>query len=143
MTLEAYITINGHKAKALFDTGTMGDNLISGKFVSAYRIPTINLNSPISLKMAVKGSRSSINHTAQPVIQIGTKSGTITKALVCSLENYDIFLGMPFLHEHKAVIDCGKAQITFPETGINLQCKQGNLARFLAEVTPAETPDFV
>ena len=26
--LEAYITVNGHKAKALFDTDTMGDNLI-------------------------------------------------------------------------------------------------------------------
>src|SRR3978361_1223819 len=33
MTLEAYIMVNGHQAKALFDTGTMGDNLISGKFV--------------------------------------------------------------------------------------------------------------
>ena len=33
--LKVYITVNGHKARALFDTGTMGDNLISGKFVSS------------------------------------------------------------------------------------------------------------
>ena len=51
--LEAYITVNGHKAKALFDTGTMGDNLISGKFLSTFQIPTQDLNIPISLKMAV------------------------------------------------------------------------------------------
>ena len=38
--LEAYVIVNGHKAKALFDTGTMGDNLISGKFVSTFQIPT-------------------------------------------------------------------------------------------------------
>ena len=109
LTLEAYITVNGHQAKALFDTGTMGDNLISGKFVSTHHIPTSTLDNPIALKMAVKGSRSTINYRAQPVIQIGPESGEITETLVCSLENYDIFLGMPYLHKHKAIIDCGNA----------------------------------
>src|ERR1700712_624384 len=67
--LEAYITVNGHKAKALFDTGTMGDNLISGKFVSTFQIPTKDLDTPISLNMALKGSCSTINYKSQPVIQ--------------------------------------------------------------------------
>ena len=68
--LEAYITVNGHKAKALFDTGTMGDNLISGKFVYTFQIPTQDLDTPISLKMAVKGSRSTVNYKCQPLIQM-------------------------------------------------------------------------
>ena len=38
--LEANVTVNGHKAKALFNTGTMGDHLISEKFVSTFPIPT-------------------------------------------------------------------------------------------------------
>ena len=85
--LEAYITVNGYKAKALFDTGTMGDNLISGKFVSAFQIPTQDLDTPVSLKMAVKGSRSTINYKAPPLIQIGDETGDTTDALVCSLDN--------------------------------------------------------
>ena len=72
--LEAYVTVNGHKAKALFDTGTMGDNLISGKFVSTFQIPTQDLDIPISLKMAVKGSRSIINYKSQPLIQVGDEN---------------------------------------------------------------------
>ena len=79
--LEAYGTVNGHKAKALFDTGTMGDNLISGKFVSTFQIPTQDLDTPISLKMAVKGSRSTINYKAQPLIQVGDETGDTTDAL--------------------------------------------------------------
>ena len=49
--LKAYITLNEHKAKALFDTGTMGDKLISGKLVSTFKIPTKNFDTPIGLKI--------------------------------------------------------------------------------------------
>ena len=70
----------------------MGDNLISGKFVSTFQIPTQDLDTPISLKMAVKGSRSTINYKCQPLIQMENETGEKTDALVCSLDNYDIFL---------------------------------------------------
>jgi len=92
-TLEAYITVNGHKATAVFDTGAMGDNLISGKFVSTFQIPTIDFATPISLKMAVKGSRSTINYKSQPVMLVDDETRDITDALVCSLDNYDIVRG--------------------------------------------------
>jgi hypothetical protein len=65
----------------------MGDNLISGKFVSTNRIVTENLEVPISLKMVVKGSRSTINYKVKPVIQISTELVEITEVLVASLEN--------------------------------------------------------
>ena len=56
MTLEAYILVNGHQAKAFFDTGIIGDNLISGKFVTTHRLATETLENLIALRMAVKGS---------------------------------------------------------------------------------------
>ena len=62
----------------------MGDNLISGKFVSTFQIPTQDLDTPLSLKMAVKGSRSTMNYNAQPVIQIRDETGDTTDALFCS-----------------------------------------------------------
>ena len=73
----------------------MGDNLISGKLVSTFQIPTHDLDTPISLKMALNESCSTINYKSQPRIQVGDETGDITDALVCSLDNYDIFLGMP------------------------------------------------
>jgi len=121
--LEVYITVHGHKAKALFDTGIRGDNLISGKFVSIFQIPTKDLKTPISLKMAVKGSRSTINYKLQPIIHVGDETGGITDALVCSLDNYDIFLGMPYLTTHNTIINCGNSIISFPKKGITLTCR--------------------
>ena len=128
--------------KAPFDTGTMGDNLISGKFVSTSQIPTKDLDTPISLKMAVKGYRSTINCKSQPVIQVGDQTGDITDALVCFLDNYALFLGMPYLTTHNAIIDCGNSIISFPKKGITLTCRKGNNARFPA-MTTSDTPDFI
>ena len=62
----------------------MEDNLISGKFVSTFQIPTQDLDTPISLKIAVKGSRSTINYKCQPLIQMENETGDKTDALVCS-----------------------------------------------------------
>jgi hypothetical protein len=100
MTLKAYVMVNGYQIKALFDTGTIGDNLIPGKFVSTNRIATKNLKVPISLKMTVKGSRSTINYKVKPVIQIVTESGEIAEVLVLSLEKSDIIFGIPYLNRH-------------------------------------------
>jgi hypothetical protein len=125
MILKVYVMVNGHQVKALFNTGTMGDNLISGKFVSTKRITTENLQVPISPKITVKGSRFTINYKGKPVIQIGSESGEITEALVSSLKNYDIFLEMLYLNCHQVVINCRKATITFPKTRYLLQCQRG------------------
>ena len=119
----------------------MGDNLISGKFVSTPQIPTQDLDTPISLKMAVKGSRSTINYKSQLLIQVGDETGDTTYALVCSLDNYDIFLGMPYLTAHKVIIDCGNA-INCPKKGVTLTCKKVDNTRFSA-MTYSDTPDFI
>jgi hypothetical protein len=116
MTLEAYVMVNAYQAKALYDTGTFGDNVISGKFVTMNRIAIKNLEVSISLKIVVKRSRSSINYKAKPVIQIDIEVGKIIEALVSSLENYDIFLGMPYLNCHQAVIKFRIATTMFPKT---------------------------
>jgi hypothetical protein len=142
MTLKAYVMVNRHQAKALFNTGTIGDNLITEKFVSTNRIATENLEVRISLKMVIKGSRSTINYKAQPVIQIGTELGEITEALVSSLENYDIFLGIPYLNRHQAVIHCGKATIMFPKTESVLQYQRGIQVRFSTAAMPENISNF-
>jgi hypothetical protein len=68
MTLEAYVMVKRYQVNVLFDTGTMGDNLIFGKFVSKKGIAIENLKVPISLKTDVKGSRSTITYKVKPVV---------------------------------------------------------------------------
>jgi hypothetical protein len=103
----------------------MRNNFISGKFVSTNKIATENLKVPISIKMVVKKSRSTINYRAKVVIQIGSGSGKITEAFVSSLKNFNNFLRIPYLNRHQVVIDCGKDTIIFPKTGYVLQCQRG------------------
>jgi phage-related protein len=99
----------------------MEDNLITRKFVSTNRITTKNLKVPISWKMGVKESRSTINYEVKPVIQISSESGKITKVFLSCLKNYNIFLTMLYLNYHQIVIDCEKVTIMFPKTGYMLQ----------------------
>ena len=63
-TLEFTIRINGKPARALADTGTIGGTLLSNCFVTTNNIPYKPGKSPVNLKMAVKGSRSTSNYSA-------------------------------------------------------------------------------
>jgi hypothetical protein len=76
----------------------MGNNLISRKFVSTNRIATKHLEVSISLKMSIKGSRSTINYKVKPLIQNGSELCEIPEALLLSLENYNLCLEMPYLN---------------------------------------------
>ena len=120
----------------------MGDNLITGKFVSTFQIPTQDLDTPTRLKMAVKGSCSTITYKSKPLIPVGYETGNTTDALVCSLDNYDIFLAMSYLTAHNTIINCGNAIISFPKKAINLTPKETNNTRFSA-MTSFDTTDFI
>ena len=120
----------------------MGDNLISVKFVSTFQIPTQDLDTPISLKMTVKGWPSTMNYKWQLLIQIENKTGEKIDTLVCSLDNYVIFPGMSFLTPNNAIIDCGKAIIYNPENRITLTCKKANNTRFTT-IRNSNAPDFI
>lgn len=68
--LEAYIDINGNRARVLFDTGTVGISLVSNRFVTTHQIPYEPLEKPQTLKMAVKGSRSTVKHQCRAKVEI-------------------------------------------------------------------------
>jgi len=113
--LEANININGHQARVLFDTGTIGTDLLSNRFITTHNIPYESLTKPRTLKMAVKGSRSSANHKCNVSLEIGTHKFTPAAMMVTTLDTYDALIGFNFLHQNGAVIDCGKNSIYFPK----------------------------
>jgi hypothetical protein len=69
--LEANINSNGHQARVLFDIGTIETDLLSNQFITTHNIPVESLKKPRTLKIAVKGSRSSANHKCNVTFEIG------------------------------------------------------------------------
>ena len=49
---------------------------------------------------------------------------------------------MPYLAAHSAIIDCGKAIISFPEMNVTLTCKKASNIRFSA-IAITDPPDFI
>jgi len=92
--------------------------------------------------MALKRSRSTINYKSQPLMQVGDETSDITDALVCSLYNHDLFLGMPCLTTHNTIIDYKTSILSFPKKGIILTCRRGSKAR-ISIMTNSDTREFI
>jgi len=100
------LMINGKPARALADTGTIGGTLIFNKFVTTHKIPYTARKNPVTLKMAVKGSRSTSNFSVEVMIQLGKMRVDKVPMLVTPVSDYDILISMDDLIRLGAVIDC-------------------------------------
>jgi len=121
--LEGTIFSNGKEAKVLFDTGTIGASLISAAFVTSHGIPCIESKEPTKILMAMKGSRSESNTECTVDLAVGKLQTKGNKILVENLAKYDPLIGMPFLKQQGAVIECSGFSIDFPKFGIRINCK--------------------
>jgi len=88
------ININGQPARALTDPGTIGGTLISNKFVTTHNIPYTARKNPLTLKMAVKGSRSTSNFSVAVMIQLGKMRVDKVPMLVTPVSAHDILISM-------------------------------------------------
>ena len=120
--LEGTVYINGKEARVLFDTGTIGANLISAAFVTTHGIPCKEMEKPTKIHMPMKGSRSESQKDCTVNITAGSFQTKGTKMIVGKLAKYDALIGMPFLNEHKATIECGTLCIYFPEYKVRINC---------------------
>ena len=111
--LEFTINIKGKPARALADTGSMGRTLISNTFVTTHNISYTARKNPVTLMMAVKGSRSTSNFSVEVIIQLGKMRVNKVPMLVTLVSDYDILISMDDLIRVGAVIDCQKHSIYF------------------------------
>src|SRR5262249_48761380 len=121
----AEVMIGNTHTNTLFDTGTIGINIISKNFVQTHRIPTTTIIEPKPILMTTKGSKTTAYETAE--VQVSVKSGQIPWKVVCQvlpINEYDLILGMPFMHKHQLKIDAGKGTIEFPTLKYMLYCAQ-------------------
>jgi len=120
--LEGTMFIKRKEAKVLFDTGTIGASLISAAFVTTHGIPWIEMKEPTKILMAMKGSRSESNKECTVDLAVGKLHTKGNKMLVGNLAKYDALIGMPFLKQQGAIIECGGLAIDFPNYGIRINC---------------------
>src|SRR5439155_17642392 len=68
--LGVIIKTNNHPARALIDTATMGTNLISNNFCYQHGIKSWSLSEPLTMSLAVKGSRLKLQQEALATLQL-------------------------------------------------------------------------
>ena len=76
-------------------------------------VPYTARKNPVTLKMAVKGSRSSSNLSVEVMIQLGKMRVDKVPMPVMPVSGYDILISMDDLIRLGAVIDCQKNSIYF------------------------------
>jgi len=141
--LEFTININGKPARPLADRGTIGGTRISNKFVTTHNITYTARENPVTLKMAVKGSRSTSNFSVEVMIQLGKRRVDNVPMLVTPVSDYDILISMDDLIRLGAIIYCQKNSIYFSKYKVRVTC-DGNFRESRSAMTkPQEVPDFL
>jgi len=103
------VNINGQPIRALLDTGSMAD-FISTTVVDQLRLPRVTYEKPLSVQLAVHGSRSKIN--CGTTVQFQYQSIDCKRRFdIANLDNYDAILGTPFLYQHQVAIGFNPSRV--------------------------------
>ncbi|KIO00643.1 hypothetical protein M404DRAFT_29338 [Pisolithus tinctorius Marx 270] len=102
--------INGCKAYTMIDTGSTG-NFVSPAFAKVTKMKVFPLNQQLTRQLGCIGSRSKITHGGLSMIKMGHQQ-TDCYFDVANINRYDCILGIPFLRQHKVVLDFTEKSMT-------------------------------
>jgi Reverse transcriptase (RNA-dependent DNA polymerase)/Retroviral aspartyl protease len=103
------VQINGHPARALLDSGSLGD-FMSTSLADQLKVTKTELEKPLPLQLAVQGSRSKVNWGTT----VNFKYQSINEERrfdIANLSNYDLILGTPWLFAHRMTLGLNPARI--------------------------------
>jgi hypothetical protein len=103
LSLSGYLSINGYKAHVLIDTGCTTD-MVSPDYLAAMGEIPFELDNPVGLQMATRGSRARINYGYRANLTLGNFRAK-HYVDVANLDQYDIILGSGFMRKHKVILD--------------------------------------
>ncbi|KAJ7017752.1 hypothetical protein C8F04DRAFT_1278807 [Mycena alexandri] len=107
--LTSYITINGHQAFTLFDTGCTTDSC-SPDFARVANIKVHEIEEPVGLQLGTAGSRSKINFGAEVKMEYATLNSDEYLDVV-NLDRYDAVVGTKYMRKHGISCDLWKNTI--------------------------------
>jgi hypothetical protein len=103
------VRVNGEPVRALVDSGSLGD-LVSSALADQLKLKRRELQDPITLQLAVQGSRSKINHS----VNVKFSYQDIAEErnfLVANLSGYDMILGTAWMFQHQVSIGFNPARV--------------------------------
>jgi hypothetical protein len=74
--------------------------IITSTLVDQLQVKRTTLDIPLSLQLAVQGSRSKVNTVATVQLQYQDINETRTFDVI-NLNSYDLILGTPWMHQHQ------------------------------------------
>ncbi len=114
LCLTAYVTINGTKAYALFDSGSTTD-AVTPDFTRVANLTVKELAKPVTLQLGCSGSRSKVNFATVSSIEF-TSIDVNTYLDIANLDKYDTILGTPFMRKHGISLDFETQEIVIRGT---------------------------
>jgi hypothetical protein len=103
------VIVNDHPARALLDSGSLGD-FISSTLTDQLHVQKKTLDVPLSLQLAVQGSRSKVNYAAS--VRLRYQGIDEERTLdVININSYDLILGTPWLYQHKVCLGFNPARV--------------------------------
>ena len=103
------VYINGHPARALIDSGSLGD-FISSTLADQLGLKKLALPKPMTVQLAVQGSRSQVKARTEARLQY-QGIDEIRRFDVININSYDIILGTPWMWQHQVCIGFNKARV--------------------------------
>lgn len=104
------VNINGQPCRALLDSGSQSD-FMSTTLVDQLKLPIQDLEKPLTLQLAVSGSRGKVKCLVNAVLAYQSVKEKRTFD-VANLDSHDLILGLPFLVQHKLLLGFNPAQVT-------------------------------
>ena len=103
------VNINGHPARALLDSGSLAD-FMSTTLAEQLNVKLFELAKPLTVQLAVQGSRSKINFGT--TVNFQYQGINCERQLdIANLQNYDLILGTPFLFQHQVMLGLNDTRV--------------------------------
>ncbi|KAJ7752159.1 hypothetical protein B0H16DRAFT_1317689 [Mycena metata] len=96
--LTSYITINGHQAFTLFDTGCTTDSCSPG-FARVANVKIHEITEPVGLQLGTAGSRSKINFGTEARMEYASLD-SIEYLDVVNVDRYDAVVSTKYMRKH-------------------------------------------
>lgn len=103
------VHLNDQPVRALIDSGSLGD-FISSTVADQLNLTRKIFETPVTLQLAVQGSRSKIN--AQATAHLKYENISVDRTFdIINISQYDVILGTPWLFQHSVCIGLGPTRV--------------------------------
>src|SRR5205807_1713168 len=113
------------------------------RFVKTHHLPYEALDKPHTLKMAVKGSRSTVKHKCKAKVTIGKHAFITEPMIIVILDTFDALIRYNFLYQNETLIDCKQKMIHFPKQKAKVYCIPESKQIRSAMTAPQDALDFI